>query len=60
MATDLVKQTTDIVVAYVANNDLPAEAVPLLLQEVFGALSRLPEPVPHPPDNAQESLLPEA
>ena len=45
---DLARLTSAIVGAYVENNTLSAGQLPDLVQEVFGALSRLDQPVPEP------------
>lgn len=50
-SADLVACAVEIVVAYVSHNEMEAEEVPILLQDVFEALSHLsdaPEDEPSP------------
>ena len=39
--SELLQYATDIVAAYVSNNEIPAQEVPVLLNNVFGVLLRL-------------------
>lgn len=48
MSSDLVKHASEIVAAYVSNNEIQAKEVPTLLKNVFGVLSRLAETSPMP------------
>lgn len=38
MASEMMQQTVDIVVAYLKNNEMDAEKIPLLIKNVFSAL----------------------
>lgn len=48
MASNLVKYAAEIVAAYVSNNEIHAQEVPILLDNVFGVLARLPPDPPMP------------
>ncbi len=57
MSSDLVKRASEIVEAYVSNNEVPSDEVPALLNEVYASLVRMSGGVSE--DHAQEAIAAE-